>query len=211
MTYLKDFYEEYWKESEPQPLADPLSAVRHRILWDRLGASGVLGGTFLDCGSGQGDLVAEAASRGFDASGLEISEAAVALALTRHPDCSFVCHSLEKVPWPVEQEGLDVVSSFEVVEHLFQPRRLLHGAFSALRSGGHVAITTPYHGLVKNLALSAIGFDRHFAPEGPHIRFFTDAGLQRLASEVGFCDISFSHYGRAPLLWSGTFLWATKP
>ena len=211
MSDLKDFYEDYWHEAEPQPLADPLSPARQRMLWDRLEAARLHGGAFLDCGSGHGDLVAEAASRGFNATGLEISEAAVAIARRRHPDSSFVCHSLEDVPWPVGQQRFDVVSSFEVIEHLIRPRRLLEGAFGALRSGGYVAITTPYHGLAKDLALSAIAFEQHFAVEGPHIRFFTDASLGRLASEVGFRDIAFSHYGRVPLLWSGVLAWARKP
>lgn len=165
----------------------------------------------MDCGSGHGDLVTAAARRGFIATGLEISEAAVVLAQRRHPASSFVCHSLEDVPWPIEQQGFDIVSSFEVIEHLIRPRRLLQGAFDALRSGGYVAITTPYHGLIKNLVVSAIGFERHFAAEGPHIRFFTDASLGRLASEVGFRNVAFFHYGRIPPVWSGVFMWARKP
>lgn len=211
MNNLKDFYEEYWHEGEPQPLADPLSAVRQRILWNRVTAARLHRGAFLDCGSGHGDLVADATRRGLLATGLEISEAAVALARSRHPDCSFVCHSLEALPWPVEQQAFDVVSSFEVIEHLIRPRRLLEGAFRALRNGGYVAITTPYHGRVKDLALAIVGFERHFAVEGPHIRFFTDASLRRLALDVGFRNVEFFHYGRVPPLWSGVFMWARKP
>lgn len=211
MSNLRDFYEDYWHEAEPQPLRDPLAAVRQRILWDRVTAAQLQGRAFLDCGSGPGDLVAEAARRGFDATGLEIAESAVDLARRRHPGSSFVCHSLEDVPWPVQEHGFDIVSSFEVIEHLIRPRRLLEGAFSVLRSGGYVAITTPYHGLVKDLALALVGFERHFAVEGPHVRFFTDAGLRRLASDVGFRNVTFFHYGRVPPVWSGVFMWARKP
>jgi 2-polyprenyl-3-methyl-5-hydroxy-6-metoxy-1,4-benzoquinol methylase len=211
MSDLKEFYEEYWQEANPQPLTDPLSGARQRILWSRLGAARLTGGAFLDCGSGLGDLVAEAHLRGFDATGLEVSEAAIRLACERHPGCSFVCHSLEAESWPIGRQAFDVVTSFEVIEHLVRPRRLLQGAFQALRSGGYLAITTPYHGLVKDLALALVGFERHFDVEGPHIRFFTDAGLCRLVSEVGFRDVAFFHYGRLPLVWSGVFMWARKP
>ena len=50
-------------------------------------------------------------------------------------------------------------------------------------SGGAFFLSTPYHGLVKNLALAAFRFDRHFAVDGDHIRFFTDRGAVSAARD----------------------------
>ena len=56
----------------------------------------------------------------------------------------------------VLEAAVDVVVSFEVIEHLLEPRALLGGARSALVRGGALFISTPYHGLVKNMAVAAL-------------------------------------------------------
>ncbi len=208
-TPLKRYYEQYWSRASPPPCDDPLFPTRLRLLRERLSAAGAR--TVLDAGSGAGGLVAELSSLGFAASGLEVSERAVRRARERHPDCSFLVHDLETLPWPVEPGSVDVVCSFEVIEHLLSPRSLLEGAHAALKPGGRLALTTPYHGLLKNLALVLSAFDRHFAVEGDHIRFFSDRSLRALLEETGFRDVSFQHFGRGPGLWAGTFAWARRP
>jgi len=103
-----------------------------------------------------------------------------------------------------------VVVAFEVLEHLLRPGALIEGAREALRPGGHVALSTPYHGVSKNVVLSLVAFDRHFAPEGDHIRFFTDGALERLLNANGFAVERIRHFGRFAPLWAGVFLWARK-
>jgi 2-polyprenyl-6-hydroxyphenyl methylase/3-demethylubiquinone-9 3-methyltransferase len=202
------YYDEYWSRDAPPPLADPLSGTRARLLGRALAEARAQ--SVLDAGAGAGDLVAALRADGRDAVGMDISPAAVGLARARHPDATFLVHSVEEVPWPVEDGSLDCVVAFEVIEHLLRPRRLLEGAARALRPGGHVALTTPYHGPVKNLALTALAFDRHFAVEGDHVRFFSDAALRRLLRETGFEPVRLEHFGRAPLLWAGVFAWARR-
>jgi 2-polyprenyl-6-hydroxyphenyl methylase/3-demethylubiquinone-9 3-methyltransferase len=84
------------------------------------------------------------------------------------------------------------------------------GAHEALRPGGLFALTTPYHGLVKNVALALHGFDRHFAIEGDHIRFFSDRALTRLAESTGFTVCGIRHFGRFAPVWAGTFVWMER-
>ena len=81
-------------------------------------------------------------------------------------------------PGPSKRASWDVVVSFEVIEHLLEPRALLRGAHSALVPGGALAVSTPYHGLVKNLGIAAFRFDSHFGVDGEHVRFFTDKALR---------------------------------
>ncbi len=64
--------------------------------------------------------------------------------------------------------------------------------------------TTPYHGYVKNLALSIVnGWDRHFSvqwDEG-HVKYFSVKTLSELLTSEGLKVINFKFAGRLPLLW----------
>jgi SAM-dependent methyltransferase len=207
---MKAYYERYWSRDAPPPIADPLAATRLKILWSLINATRSGSLLLLDCGSGHGSLVGELRNRGIDAVGIEISEAAVAYARATHPGATFLCHSLEERPWPVQQRSFDYATSFEVIEHLLRPAELVAGAFEALRPGGYLAITTPYHGTLKNLALALANFERHFDVRGDHIRFFTDRSLRDIVEEAGFVVEKTMHFGRLPLLWAGVFVWARK-
>jgi 2-polyprenyl-3-methyl-5-hydroxy-6-metoxy-1,4-benzoquinol methylase len=205
---LQEFYDEYWARDAPSPLSDPLTSTRLRLLKKAL--AGTPATRFLDAGCGTGTVVAALAADGLDVSGIDISHGAIDLAARAHSECRFAAHSVEDLPWPVEDASLDAIAAFEVIEHLQRPRRLLEGAWAALRPGGHLALTTPYHGLLKNLAIALLAFDRHFAVEGDHTRFFTDQALRRLLEETGFHVERVTHFGRCPGLWAGVFVWARK-
>jgi SAM-dependent methyltransferase len=203
---LEHYYDAYWSRGAPPPDADPLAGERLRLLRRLLPARARV----LDAGCGRGDLVAALGTLGHDAVGMDVSARAVELAAERHPDHRFVRHSAEELPWPVEAGAFDAVVSFEVIEHLLRPRRLLAGARDVLRPGGGLALTTPYHGLLKNLAVAATAFDRHFAVEGDHLRFFSDRALRGLLDETGFAVATVRHFGRIWGLWAGTFVWARR-
>jgi SAM-dependent methyltransferase len=141
---------------------------------------------------------------------MDISARAVELAAATHPECEFVQHGVEELPWPVAGGSVDVVVAFEVIEHLLQPTRLLEGARDALVPGGRIALTTPYHGRAKNIALALTSFDEHFAVNGDHIRFYTDAALRSSLERTGFAVERIRHFGRAWPLWAGTFVSARK-
>jgi 2-polyprenyl-3-methyl-5-hydroxy-6-metoxy-1,4-benzoquinol methylase len=204
---VREYYEAYWKSEAPPPLADPLSSRRLLLLRAALSADDR---RILDVGSGSGWLVGELAGDGAEATGIDISQRAVELAHKRYPSGMFIRHSVEELPWPVDPGSQDVVASFEVVEHLLRPRALIKGSHQALRPGGHLAISTPYHGRVKNVVVSLVAFDHHFAPEGDHIRFFTDAALRQLLESNGFEIERICHFGRFAPLWAGVFVWARK-
>ncbi len=204
MVDVERFYDEYWQRDSPLPCTDPLTPTRVERLRRVLPAKARV----LDVGCGSGDLVALLASEGHEAVGMDVSARAVELASSRHPEATFLRHAVEALPWPVEAGNFDAVVSFEVLEHLLRPRRLLEGARTALRSGGGLALTTPYHGLVKNVAIAVTAFDRHFAVEGEHLRFFSDRALRRLLDDTGFEVVRLEHFGRVRWLWADVFAWA---
>ena len=205
---MKDYYERYWTPDARMPQHSALLAERLNLLSACLTTRGVHNA--LEVGCGRGEVVAHLRDAGIDALGMDISETAVRLASGRHPGCRFVCHPVETRPWPGGVAAHDLVVSFEVIEHLLEPRDLLAGACEALRSGGFLALTTPFHGLAKNLVLAMRGFDRHFQVNGPHIRFFSDGALARMLDETGFDIVRVRHFGRFPPLSAGVFVWARK-
>jgi SAM-dependent methyltransferase len=208
---MKDFYERNWSDPRTYARGDKLADTRRRMLWDWARQYNVQPKALLDVGSGEGALVADAQARGLHATGMDIAEAAARRARARHPDCTFVVNAIEDRPWPFDPEAFDIVASFEVIEHLVRPADLIKGVYEVLRSGGYLALTTPYHGVAKNVAIAAYGYENHYRVEGGHIRFFTDPGLIKLIESNGFSVREFAHIGRRWPLWKCSYVWAQKP
>ena len=92
-----------------------------------------------------------------------------------------------------------VVYSLEVIEHLYSPRSFVETAFELVEPGGHLIVSTPFHGYWKNLALAIAGrMDSHFTPlwEHGHIKFWSCKTLRLLLTDGGFSDVRFSYAGR---------------
>ena len=107
----------------------------------------------------------------------------------------------------------DVVVSTEVIEHIFRPSSLIEFSRALLKQGGHLIISTPYHGYLKNLAISISGkLDKHFTAEwdGGHIKFFSKKTLINLLHKNGFKIVNFTGVGRAPYLWKSMIITALK-
>lgn len=110
-------------------------------------------------------------------------------------------------------KGFDCVVLGDVIEHLYRPADLLECASALLESGGYLIVGTPYHGYLKNLALSVFGkWDAHHCVDwdGGHVKFFSVKTLAALVQRHGFGDLSFRFFGRAPYLWMNMLCIARK-
>jgi 2-polyprenyl-3-methyl-5-hydroxy-6-metoxy-1,4-benzoquinol methylase len=108
---------------------------------------------------------------------------------------------------------VECVISLEVVEHLFYPKKLFEQSHKMLINGGALILSTPYHGYLKNLALSLTnGWDRHFSVDwdGGHIKFFSRKTLAKMAFNAGFVNVRFFPVGRFPGLWKSMIMVAEK-
>ena len=67
-----------------------------------------------------------------------------------------------------------------------------------LKPGGHLILTTPYHGRLKNLAIALFAFNQHFYPDNYRIRLLRSAQSRRFFLEgAGFTPREWSGSGEA--------------
>ena len=167
-----------------------------------------------DLGCGNGHLSGQLSAQGFRLTGIDGSATGIRLARQTYPNVTFVEELIDRNMTARANLGdFDLVVSSDVIEHLYRPADLIEAALSVLRPGGQILIGTPYHGYLKNLALSLSGkMDSHFSVlhTGGHIKFFSVHTLSELIQSYGFKDLSFSFYGRAPYLWKNMICHARR-
>jgi SAM-dependent methyltransferase len=135
-------------------------------------------GRWLDVGCAGGYLVAAALRGGFDAWGVELNPHAVKVARQAAP--GRVRQGRFSKLWP--RGPLDVVSFFDVLEHLEDPGSALSLACRRLRPGGMVALTVPD---VDSLSRRLMGGAwAHYKLE--HLYYPSRRGLARLLQGAGF-------------------------
>ena len=167
----------------------------------------------LDAGCGNGVLCAALANAGMKVVGCDASESGIAIARASFPNIEFVQQSIYDPPGALADRPFDAVIATEVIEHLYEPGALLRFASAVLKPGGHVILTTPYHGYLKNIAIAVLGkWDRHHAPnwDGGHIKFFSRKTLDALLLGHRFDPVLWKGVGRIPGLWKSLVVLARR-
>jgi len=155
----------------------------------------------MDVGCGNGSVGAKLVERGWTVVGVDPSPDAIEHARA-HPEVQAHRGSVYE-PLHETYGTFPVVVSLEVVEHVYDPRRLARTVFDLLEPGGTAIISTPYHGFWKNLALALTNkWDQHLNPlwDHGHIKFWSIATLSALLREAGFAHLRFRRVGRVPML-----------
>ena len=154
-------------------------------------------GRLLDVGCGDGHFLAVARELGWEVYGSEYGAAPRKRAQELGLD-------VREAPFPAaadEWESFDVVTAFEVIEHVVAPREELGHITRVLRPGGCVYLTTPnFVSLSRRLAgprWRAIGY-----PE--HLNMFTPKTLHRLLADARLIRLSLKTTGISPSdIWAG--------
>ncbi len=143
------------------------------------GRYGIKGGTLLEVGAGFGTFGEEIK---------RIGTFSRVFSVEPTPDLAATCRrkGLEVIEAPIEKVKLDVpidvVASYEVIEHLFSPRRFLEDCAAQVRPGGLIVLTCP----------NVRGFDimelreKSGAVDVEHLNYFHPASLGKLLGECGF-------------------------
>jgi SAM-dependent methyltransferase len=98
------------------------------------------GKTLLDVGCGRGDFALQASELGYQVCGVDIQARSLDAARKRVPGGRFDLLDVQVEPLP---GPFDVITAFEVIEHLERPLEALSRVAAGLAQGGHLAISVP--------------------------------------------------------------------
>lgn len=153
------------------------------------GAAGVSDGTLVEVGAAHGLFCDEASKLGLFSRVIGIEPT---------PHLADACREIgiETIESTYEKARLDtradIVASFEVIEHLFDPGAFLRWCHAALKPGGHVLLTCPNIAGFETLILGR----ESGAVDHEHLNLFTPESLARLAGRSGFTDVRVTTPGR---------------
>ncbi|WP_428409717.1 class I SAM-dependent methyltransferase [Hyphococcus sp.] len=158
------------------------------------------GRRFLDVGGSIGTAAEGARRLGFDASSVELDQAAVAKGRELF---SQVKHYVGAIGDLSADEKYDLIFLAEIIEHVIDPEALASAVFQRLAPGGLVFLTTPDAGHFRR-PREFLAWKSVKPPE--HLTLFTRKGLRILFTKTGFSPVFFK-----PHLKPGVRMIARKP
>src|SRR5437764_1459080 len=188
---MRAYYEELW-ERLPDELQPPDFELRRRFLLSEVRPSDHA----LDLGAGAGDFTSLLSEAARAAIGVEVAQAALARAKSKHPELNFRLAPVDG-PLPLADNAFDLVWASEVIEHIADTGRWLSEVRRVLAPGGRLLLTTPSHGRVR---VAMLGVERFSEPLGDHLHLYTRSSLQALLAEFGFAGVRVKTPAGPPLL-----------
>lgn len=199
-----NFYESLWKQKKKHIEAIPVPV---RVIAAADLAQG--GQRLLDVGCGQGILADLIKNKYKEIYGIEISNEIAGIAVSKGINISNI--NINSEPFPYEDNFFDTVVCLDIIEHVFEPIRLLKESIRVLKKDGCLILSTPniryiYHlnrlifkGRFPKTSADNCGYD------GGHIHYFTFTDIEQLLQQAGFVSIEkctfykwgkFTHFGK---------------
>ncbi len=139
----------------------------------------------LDIGCATGGLLAEFISRGWEATGVELSESAVKF--DRRMGFDVIQGTVEDGKFP--DGHFDLVTMTHVIEHLPNPTATLKEISRILKPGGFLFIRTPNAESLPRLITGKKWFEDH-----DHLFFFGNRSLNSLLNKCNFMELGVKCY-----------------
>lgn len=139
----------------------------------------------LDLGCGDGQYLQMLAAHCEEVSGADRSAVALARAGRRFPAAHLV-HVGEDHRVPLEDNCVERIWCVDTIEHVVDTQTFLSEARRVLVPGGRLLVATPGHPPRLRMSLAIKGWDEHFDPFSPHLRFFTASSLRGALDATGF-------------------------
>jgi SAM-dependent methyltransferase len=174
----------------PNPLLASLGWLMVRKCQDLMVPRYVGGGTLCDFGSGSGSRAAVMQYLGWNASGIDISESAVAAG--RSAGLKIVQGSTEVLE--SSPDTFDVILASHSVEHVPDAERLFRAFFTALKRGGTLVVEVPNAAAA---ALDVYGKYYYYLTLPVHLNIFSPRSLELTARRHGFSNIAL----KTPSYW----------
>jgi 2-polyprenyl-3-methyl-5-hydroxy-6-metoxy-1,4-benzoquinol methylase len=133
----------------------------------------------IDVGCGIGYFAEVAKERGWNVYGTEYTDQAIKICSAK----GIMMHQGKLDPNNYPQEHFDIITSFEVIEHINNPIEEMGNFNKILRSGGGVYITTPNFNSISRF-LSGPNWTVVGYPE--HLSYYTPTTMHALLKKFGF-------------------------
>lgn len=189
MNQLKSFENQRWGSSDQTP------EFRHLAALDLIDK-----GPVLDLGCGDGlflELLKK--EKGIAGIGLDISEAAVSKARAKGLDARVFDFTESKLPF--KDNGFRTVILFDVLEHLYEPQKLLAEVYRVAEKSLILSVPN-FVSLKPRLQVLFGGVPENNRPSKGHIYWFTYKVLRRILKSSGF-QINEVRYNS---VWKNKFL-----
>lgn len=168
----------YCKDYEVTSFLSKITIARYNELLDQFEKYRKTG-RILDVGSGHGFFLETAKKRGWEVYGSDYAPGCVKLCETK----GIKMHSGTMTKNAYGSEMFDVITSFEVLEHVYSPNEELGYLNAFLRKGGIMYVTTPNFNSVLRYRLGE-QYDVINYPE--HLTYFTNKTLVKAFENNGF-------------------------
>lgn len=171
---LEAYYDGYGRDD----YLSPLTVKRYHELLDQF-ESYRSTGRILDVGCGIGYFLEVAKERGWEVFGTEFTDRAVEICEEK----GIEMHKGVLDPADYQPESFDIITSFEVLEHINTPVVELTKFYHLLRKGGLVYLTTPnFNSLIRRIL--GPKYDVICYPE--HLTYFTPSTIDFAFRKSGF-------------------------
>jgi len=204
---MSDFYNKFWIDQQTHEMAD--FPYKWPVISKLIPKTPNL--TILDYGTGSGIVMAEMKKINPKSKyiGMDVSKSGLKMAKKRHKTSKFY-EVKDGGRLPLKDKSVDFILAADVIEHAFYTEKLLSELSRVLKPGGKILLSTPYHGLIKNLIIVIVGFEKVFNPTEAHIRFFTKKSLFPMMEKVNLKIEKYGYFGRFYPISNGIYVLATK-
>lgn len=210
MKSAHEFYDKRYSQTKNTESCRSHRHVFNRAVERTLGILGTGAKRILDFGCNTGAAAKRFSKAGHQVTGVDISSSAIEVSKIEVPRAKFIVLESEN-QLPFVDGSFDVCFASEVIEHVFDVRGCIREIYRILSPGGLFLITVPYHGWLKNLGVISFNFEKHFSPQGGHIRFFSKKSMKEALVNEGFLVDQMAGLGRFWPLWRTLFAKAHKP
>lgn len=171
----------HFEIDEPQQGPRPTWLSRQAVVGRAIRAlSAKSQGRILDIGCNSGAFLSTFNTK-WEHEGVELSNTLSEVARERLPGCRI--HSLPFEDLEFESDTFDVVTSFAVIEHVYDPQRFVREAFRILKPGGLLVLMT---GDRESKMARRYGADWPLYLSPDHVSYFNADSLLTLVRLVGF-------------------------
>ncbi|MGB1287951.1 MAG: class I SAM-dependent methyltransferase [Aggregatilineales bacterium] len=151
----------------------------------------ITGGRMMDVGCAMGFFIDEASKQGFDVEGLDVSQFA-----TEYVEKHFghEVHTGSLLVQDFESSAYDMVTMYDVIEHVPDPKAYMEKVADMLKPGGIYELATPDVGSFPAKLAGSHWIGYKLADE--HVYYFSVATLKKMLGDAGFDVLAVRHIGK---------------